>query len=441
MAFTESCVTMSRTHMPLFRSHSMIAGGLLMLLAFTLPSVQARTRNINTGSSSNSYLQLANTQAEPGKVELGQGEHAWRFVVRHPERPQEPYRRAGYQVRLPPGLKLPNGDTAVLGTTDAQGRTAIIRVQGDSEASDWVVLPTWGEGPTGTVVYYNDGQGNGTPDMPYALEVDTGAIYCGLSLPSGHSAYMMVPASHTILQRQMRNLEHCQAIQKVLNPLVRQSSMAARVAGLKRLLADPRWTDHTEMLADKLQANLLREGSQSDIERHVQEQLGEWGISKAEQAERLNGIAYAMLTMRPPRLLPLAYQLATQSVILNATPDNLDTQAWALHHMGRYEEALHWYAQALQGFLTMCKTDTQSAYLETMAHQAETLWALGRKDEAVKLWAEVARSDTRNSLGESWSTGLVYWHAAKAAIQTRVTEQEANSATVMLNCSERRDQP
>lgn len=427
---------------PINLRHIAAIGAWWLLLSPFAP-VQARKLDQAADASPipTSYLKQVTAQPSPGVQVIGQGAYAWRFVVRHPERPEEPYRLASYQVRLPGGLKLANGDTAVVGTTDAQGRTAIIRVAAESQPSDWVVLPAWGQGPSGTVVLYNNGQGDGMPDIPYVLEIDTGPIYCGISLPTGHSAYLQVPESHGILQRQMESHDNCLAFQRVLNPIVRTPSLKARLAGIRRLMANPLWIDRRDLLSDKLQAIILREGSQSDVEHHVQEQVyDEWGISKAEQASRLNGIAYALLTMQPPRLLPLAHRLIEQSVALNATPENLDTKGWALHQLGRHTEALGLYAQALKGFQAMCQPDTQSAYLETMAHQAETLWTMGRSQEAIDLWAAIARNDQRNDLGESWSNGLVHWNKAKAAIQARVEEQNAQDLPVMPNCSEIRDQ-
>lgn len=388
-----------------------------------------------------SYLKQTATQPAPGVKVIGQGEHAWRFVVRHPERPNAPYRHAGYQVRLPEGMKLPNGDTAVIGTTDAQGRTDIIRVQADSAPTDWVVLPTWGQGPSGTVVVYTNGQGDGMPDIPYVMEVDSGPVYCGISLPTGHSAYLLVPESHSILQRQMESHDNCQAFQKVLNPVIQMPGLNARLAGIRRLMRDPLWLDRQELLSDKLQAIILREGSQAEIERHVRETVDdEWGISKAEQATRLNSMAYALLTMRPPRLLPMAFQMIDRSVALDATPYNVDTKGWALHQLGRHAEALTMYAQALKAFQSLCQTDTQSHYLETMAHQAETLWAMGRRDEAVHQWADVARNAARNNLSDSWSEGLAHWPQAKSLIQARIEALNDQGATISPNCGEIRDQ-
>lgn len=423
------------------RQNALAACALSMAIGFGA-HVQARDQSqaADVAPMPTSYLQQAPAQVTPGVKVIGQGEHAWRFVVRHPERPTQPYRHAAYQVRLPDGLKLANGDTAVMGKTDAQGRTDIIRVQADSKASDWVVLPALGKGPSGTVVFYRDGQDSGMADIPYVLEVDTGPIYCGVSLPSGHSAYLMVTPPQGILQRQMASQAECMALQRTLNPIVARAELAARLSGIRRLMADPAWADHHELLSDKLQALVLKEGRQSDIEQHVRAQVyEEWGISKAEQAERLNGIAYSLLTTQPARFVPLASQLIDQSVALHATPYNLDTQGWARHHLGRHEEALALYAQALQAFQAECQADTQGMYLETLAHQAETLWVMGRHKEAIALWADVQRNDARNGNAGSWSNGLTHWKEAQPAIKARVDLLDAQGSTVMPDCSETRE--
>ena len=419
-----------------------VVGALSTLIA---PMANAQTsdgpQNADAAPAHTSYLKQVAAQAAPGVKTMGQGEHAWRFVVRHPERPNEPHRQAAYQVRLPDGLKTANGDTAVMGTTDAQGRTDIIRVQANSDPSDWIVLPALGQGPAGSVVFYHDARGGGIPDMPYLLEVDTGPIYCGLSLPTGHSAYLQVPKGHNLLQHQVGSLSECQALQKALNPIVQAPTTQARVAGIRRLMANPAWADQQEMLSDKLQAIILREGSQPDIEQHVQTHVYKaWGISKAEQAEQLNSIAYTLLTFQPPRFLPLAKQLIDQSVALNATPYNLDTQGWALHQLGRHAEALEMYTRALAAFHTLCEVDTQAMYLETLAHQAATLWVVGRHDEAIAQWASMARSNKADGIDDSWGLWLADWSQAKPAIQARIQVLDAQGAPIALSCSDLRDQ-
>ncbi len=66
----------------------------------------------------------------------------------------------------------------------------------------------------------------------------------------------------------------------------------------------------------------------------------EWGISKAEQASRLNSIPYGLLNLRPPRLVPLAHRLIAQLATLYETPHNLDAHGRALHQLGQHAEAL-----------------------------------------------------------------------------------------------------
>lgn len=388
-----------------------------------------------------SYLKQVAAQAEPGAKVIGRGANAWRFVVRHPERLNEPYRRASYYVKLPDGLRLDNGDFAVVGVTDAQGRTDIIRVQAESAPEDWVVLPAWGHGPGGRVFRYSSGHDDGVPDMPYMLETDSGPIYCGTSLPTGHTAYLQALQSQGVIHRNVADQANCQAFQKVLNSVLKAPNLELRLAGLRRLIVDVKWLEYQELLREKLRVIILREGSQTDIERYVQDRVyKEWGISKAEQASLLNGIAYELMTMNPPRLPTLTNQLIDQSLTLNANAYNIDTKGWALHLMGRYSEALEMYARALADFQTMCKPDKQLPYLETLAHQAETLWVVGRRDEAINLWADIARNAARDDIGDSWRNSLKHWQDAKDDIQSRLQTLNDQGVPVVPSCAEMRDQ-
>ncbi len=99
------------------------------------------------------------------------------------------------------------------------------------------------------------------PEIPYVVGVDTGPIYCGVTLPAGHSAALLIPEFHSFFQRPMESQDNCQTFRKVLNPIIQLPSSAAHLAGIRRLMADPLWASRRDLMSEKLQATLLREGA------------------------------------------------------------------------------------------------------------------------------------------------------------------------------------
>ena len=129
---------------------------------------------------------------------------------------------------------------------------------------------------------------------------------------------------------------------------------------------------------------LLAHGSGSEIRALVSSWLSEPGISRKALADRLNSAGYGLVDQQPPRLPELAESLLAQALTLDTTPAILDSHAWALHALGRHDQALSELDAAIEGFHQRCEPDDEGMYQETLTHRAQVLAALGRREEALQ---------------------------------------------------------
>ena len=103
---------------------------------------------------------------------------------------------------------------------------------------------------------------------------------------------------------------------------------------------------------------------------------------KPDHAAALNALGYT-LADRTDRL-DEALKLITRALVL--TPDDpavLDSAGWVRFRLGRLEEALEYLRRA----------HAKIRDPEIAAHLGEVLWVLDRRDEARKVWQEVAADD------------------------------------------------
>ena len=170
---------------------------LMGAIAFTLAATcalqaQACCRHSADQGQGQTYLErLHPSVGDKSVVSVGEGAHTYRFVVRDARQPDRPWRRARYQVSTREGVKWEGGPDAHQGVTDAQGRTAVYRSKTPVEPQDWMVLPLLGQGPQGMTFRLVDQDDNGVADHPYLIDAEGGAIFCGLSLPGGHTARVL----------------------------------------------------------------------------------------------------------------------------------------------------------------------------------------------------------------------------------------------------------
>jgi tetratricopeptide (TPR) repeat protein len=105
----------------------------------------------------------------------------------------------------------------------------------------------------------------------------------------------------------------------------------------------------------------------------------------ADDVSALNALGYT-LADRTDRYRE-ALELISRA--LAAQPDNaaiIDSHGWVLYRLGKPEEALTELRRAF----------TKQKDAEIAAHVAEVLWKLGRKDEALKYFAEAREIDPKS---------------------------------------------
>ena len=95
------------------------------------------------------HLALETPAAKPGARAIGNGEHRYRFTVRDPQRPQQPFRNGNYRIELPDGTLFPDGTRFFSGRADAAGRTAVFAFSHPLAVDRVLVQPRVGEGRFG----------------------------------------------------------------------------------------------------------------------------------------------------------------------------------------------------------------------------------------------------------------------------------------------------
>jgi len=111
---------------------------------------------------------------------------------------------------------------------------------------------------------------------------------------------------------------------------------------------------------------------------------------RPNHAHAYNALGYTLAdrNQRLPearRLIETAHNLAPED------PFILDSLGWVLHRLGQNNEALGYLQRSYE-----IRPDAEIA-----AHLGEVLWALGRRDEAQKLWAHALREYSKNEVLKS----------------------------------------
>lgn len=363
------------------------AGRLMGAIAFMLAATcavqaQACCRRSAAQGAEQTYLErLTPTGRDPAQASVGEGEHTYRFVVRDANQPDKPWRRARYQVSTREGVKWEGGPDAHQGVTDAQGRTALYRSKTPVAPEDWMVLPLLGKGQQGMTFRLVDQDDNGVADHPYLIDAEGGAIFCGRSLPGGHTARVLDRKPTTMRLYTCTDEGECRKLAAALNPVMAQTDPQRQIKGLQGLLSQGWVRSSQERIQGKLMDVLLAHGSDSEIRALVSSWLAEPGVSRKVLADRLNSAGYGLVDQQPPRLPKLAEALLAQGLALEPSPAILDSHAWALHALGRHDEALLELDAAIEGFHQWCEPDHEAMYQETLAHRARVLSALGLSAE------------------------------------------------------------
>ncbi len=367
--------------------------------------LQVDARPLAHKDSSTLYLSVESPVRSTSGHVVGDGPYSYRFIVRSPQHIDQPHRRAGYQILLQGGSVFSDRNDVYRGTTDSQGRTATFRTRRPVPLTNWDVRPTEGRGEFGQSFSLSSDDGAGLSEFPYMVNVATGPIYCGYSLPGGLTArYQTLQPSGLSLFT--LNAAQCHGLQRRVNAVMQRATRQGRISGLQHLLADRRFEEHHDMLRSKLKAIVLHDGSLAEVQRLRADLLAKRpDASPAKRASILNGLAYQLASQQPPRLVDYANELMDESLSLDMNLYNMDSKGWILYRMGRYEEALDWLNRALASFKTECTKSEKAAYPETLGHRGLVLWTLKRRSEALVDWARANRFTTNGS----WTNGLPHW--------------------------------
>lgn len=367
------------------------AGLALTLLALIQTSAHACDND--APDSLATYLAVESPVRQPAAPQLGNGPHSYRFVVRNPQRIDRPYRHGRYQLELKGEATFPDGTHFYDGTTDSRGRTATFRFAQPVAIESWFVQPVAGRGQFGESFHLSTAGScnNDLTDFPYMINGDLGPIFCGHTLPGGMTIRYMVPFAMGLQLYHSQTTQECQALQRRINPVMAKHSPAQQISGLQQLLGDHRLKEHKNLLQGKINALLVRYGSLALIKAHHKRKLA--GIDKTSSkalSEVYNGLAYDLIAHKPPRHPTYANELLDQSLSLDQNLFNMDSKAWALHLMGRDDEALYWMNRALPQYGTQCSAAEKATYQEALAHRGMILWTLKQPAEALTDWAKAS---------------------------------------------------
>jgi len=149
-----------------------------------------------------------------------------------------------------------------------------------------------------------------------------------------------------------------------------------------------RFPDHEADLSYLLATTLIRLGERERGERVMQVALAKF----QDHAPSNNGLGYAMLMRNenPQRALEMIQRA------VDAEPGNeayMDSLGWAYYKLARYEDAEVWLRKARETAVGRLRAGVSVA--ATLAiindHLGDTLHRLGRRPEAMRLWAEAGR--------------------------------------------------
>lgn len=144
--------------------------------------------------------------------------------------------------------------------------------------------------------------------------------------------------------------------------------------GLAAQPDDPELLYETALAAEKL-------GYMDVLERHLRRLIE----LKPDSAQAYNGLGYS-LADRNLRLDEAAQMIDQALVLAPGDPFILDSKGWVLFRQGKPALALEFLQKAY----------AQRPDPEIAAHAGEVLWALERRDEALKLWREAAKAHPEN---------------------------------------------
>ena len=366
-----------------------------------------------------SHLAIESPVAQKSGPQVGHGEYSYRFVVRNPQDTMRPYRHGRYQIELKGTHIFPDGTHFYRGTTDALGRTATFHFSAEVLPEHWFVQPLVGQGELGESYHLtSDDCTERLDNRPYMLDAITGSLYCGRTLPDGYTARHMTTSPVHLQLHSSIWPEECNKLASRVNPVMALSSAPQKIKGLEQLLQDSRLKRYTELLQGKLDAVIIQNGSVEKVKALVkrrQAELNKDGGTPRQQSSLLNNMAYQLIDQSPPRHPAYADELLDASLALDENGANMDSKAWALHLLGRDEEALPWANRSVATYGKQCSAGTRANFVEALSHRGMILWSLKQRIEALNDWA---RADAATSAG-GWTNAIPDWKRIKPLIKAR----------------------
>lgn len=390
---------------------------LVPALALLLTLGTAQAKNCGDDLSRTSYLAVE-SPASAGPAAIGSGPHSYRFIVRSPQDNEQPYRRGRYQIELKGAQRFPDGTRFYRGVTDARGRTANFRFEEEIPAADWFVQPLVGTGNLGESFHLSsDDCTENLDNRAYMLDTVGGPVFCGRTLPEGYTARHMSPTPVRLQLHSSVWPEQCKNLASRVNPLMSRPA-AQKIHGLEGLLKDARLKKHAELLQAKLDAVIIESGSLAQVKTLVkrrQTELEKEDGTPRQQSSLLNNMAYQLIDQSPPRHPAYANTMLDASLALHEDGANTDSKAWALHLLGRDEEALRWAERSVASYGKTCSAGEQANFVEALAHRGMIHWSLKHRIEALNDWA---RADAATTAG-GWTNIIPEWKSIKPLIKTR----------------------
>jgi hypothetical protein len=242
----------------------------------------------------------------------------------------------------------------------------------------------------------------------------------------------MMPFATGVQVYHSQSTRKCKALQRRVNPVMARPAPAQRISGLQQLLRDRRLSEYEDLLQGKIDALLIHHGTLAQIKAHHKRKLADVDktSSKAE-AEAYNALAYDLIDQKPPRHLEYANALLDKSLSLDQNQFNMDSKAWALHLMGRDDEALVWMNRVMPLFARQCSAAEKASYQESLAHRGMILWTLKQASEALTDWAKANMYSTAGG----WTNFIPKWTSIAPLISARADELRS-AGFVNTVCSE-----
>lgn len=405
-----------------------------ILALFLLALSQAPAHSCTTEEPTPAiHLSAESPVRQNSGAQVGQGAHSYRFVVRDPQHIKRPYRHGRYQISLKGSAVFPDGTHFYRGTTDSRGRTAVFRFAEAVPLAEWFVLPLVGHGELGETFRLGDDNGCNHEFMvnyPYLLDIESGPVFCGHTLPGGYTPRFMSDKVESLKVYSATLDNDCRRLAKRINPIMAHSVASQRIAGLEHLRHDRQLARHKELLQTKIDTQVFRYGTLKQLKAQVERRLAKADGAKA-QSDIYNDTGYNLLVQEPPRHRAYANELLDKSLSLDENLFNLDSKAWALHLAGQDAAALELLNRSMALYGAACTASERSSYPEALAHHGMVLWSLGQRTEALDDWAQADLFTT----GGGWTNYIPDWKNIGPLITPRVAQMRADGF-VAKACSE-----